>query len=323
MAIMEASKSGYDVITAENICFSYDKKPIIKDFSLKVVRGDKIGIIGKNGCGKSTLVKLLLGYLKPQSGCVEHGTNLEVIYFDQLRNQLDETKTVWENVCPQGDTLIIGGKPIHVVGYLEKFLFSSERAKTKVSVLSGGERNRVLLAKVFSKPANLLVLDEPTNDLDIETLELLEELIADFKETVLLICHDRTFLNNIVSSTLVFADNGEIKEIIGGYDEWLAERNIKIEEEKAKQVNEKNEVNVEKTKQNQKKLSYNEKRELEAIPAKIDELEKQINEIKIKLADPFFYKTGENPHLLQAKADELEEKMLELFERQEILEAKA
>ena len=323
MKLMKSADSGYEVIEAENISFSYGQKQIIKDFSIRIVRGDKIGIVGANGCGKTTLVKLLLGELKPNSGSIDLGTNLQIMYFDQLRAQLDENKTVWENVSPDSDQVILNGKPQHIVGYLQNFLFSPERAKTKVSVLSGGEKNRVLLAKLFVSPANLLVLDEPTNDLDIETLELLEELICEFKGTVLLICHDRTFLNNVVSSTLVFAANGEIKEIVGGYDEWLQERKLETEAAKKAQPNHSN--NNQKTEiidTKPKKLSFKEKQELAALPKMIEDAEKEVAEIQAKLADPLFYKSGENPNLLNQRISELEDAQLNYMERLEELQSR-
>ena len=323
MKLMKSADSGYEVIEAENISFAYGKKQIIKDFSIRIVRGDKIGIVGANGCGKTTLVKLLLGELKPNSGSIDLGTNLQIMYFDQLRAQLDENKTVWENVSPDSDQVILNGKPQHIVGYLQNFLFSPERAKTKVSVLSGGEKNRVLLAKLFVSPANLLVLDEPTNDLDIETLELLEELICEFEGTVLLICHDRTFLNNVVSSTLVFAENGEVKEIVGGYDEWLQERKLVTEESKKQASNHSN--NTPKTEipdSKPKKLSFKEKQELAALPKMIEDAEKEVAEIQAKLADPLFYKSGENPNLLNQRISELEDAQLNYMERLEELQAR-
>ena len=323
MKLMKSADSGYEVIEAENISFSYGEKQIIKDFSIRIVRGDKIGIVGANGCGKTTLVKLLLGELRPNSGTIDLGTNLQIMYFDQLRAQLDENKTVWENVSPDSDQVILNGKPQHIVGYLQNFLFSPERAKTKVSVLSGGEKNRVLLAKLFVSPANLLVLDEPTNDLDIETLELLEELICEFKGTVLLICHDRTFLNNVAESTLVFAENGEIKEIVGGYDEWLQER--KLEAETAKKTIANHSNNAPKSEiadSKPKKLSFKEKQELAALPKMIEEAEKEVAEIQAKLADPLFYKSGENPNLLNQRISELEDAQLNYMERLEELQAR-
>ncbi|MBR4570723.1 MAG: ATP-binding cassette domain-containing protein, partial [Candidatus Riflebacteria bacterium] len=323
MKLTKSADSGYEVIEAENISFSYGEKQIIKDFSIRIVRGDKIGIVGANGCGKTTLVKLLLGELKPNSGSIDLGTNLQIMYFDQLRAQLDENKTVWENVSPDSDQVILNGKPQHIVGYLQNFLFSPERAKTKVSVLSGGEKNRVLLAKLFVSPANLLVLDEPTNDLDIETLELLEELICEFKGTVLLICHDRTFLNNVVESTLVFAENGEIKEIVGGYDEWLQER--KLESETAKKTIANHSNNTPKNEiadTKPKKLSFKEKQELAALPKMIEDAEKEVAEIQAKLADPLFYKSGENPNLLNQRITELEDAQLNYMERLEELQSR-
>ena len=354
MKLMKASDSGYEVIEAENISFSYDTKPIIKDFSLRVVRGDKIGIVGANGCGKTTLVKLLLGKLKPTAGEIDLGTNLEIMYFDQLRAQLDENKTVWENVSPDSDQVILNGKPQHIVGYLQNFLFSPERAKTKISVLSGGEKNRVLLAKLFVSPANLLVLDEPTNDLDIETLELLEELLNEFQGTVLLICHDRTFLNNVVSSTLVFAQNGEVREIVGGYDEWLEERktiNATTSSGKGDHNNTtpfskgeshtitpfckggqggfpsespttlSNNIPATPATTKKRKLTFKEKQELAALPGMIEAAEKEVAEIQAKLADPLFYKSGENPNVLNARVSELEDLQLQYMERLEELSA--
>ena len=224
MALDEAERSGKTVVEATDLTFAYGDRIIVKEFSCTIMRGDRIGILGPNGAGKSTLIRLLLGELPPQQGRIKHGTNLEVLYFDQLRGQLDENKTVQENVSPAGDMMDVGGKSRHVIGYLKDFLFSPQRSRTPVWVLSGGEKNRLLLAKLFARPANVLVLDEPTNDLDVETLELLEELLLGYSGTVLLVSHDRTFVNNVVTSTLVFEGPGQIEGYAGGYDDWLSQR---------------------------------------------------------------------------------------------------
>jgi ATP-binding cassette subfamily F protein uup len=324
LQINKSVKSGKDVITAENISFSFPGKKILSDFSLQVRRGDKIGIIGPNGCGKTTLIKLLVGELKPRQGTIEHGTNLEIAYYDQLRNILDENETIWENVCPGGDRVNINGHDVHIISYLESFLFSSQRAKSKISVLSGGERNRVMLAKLFAQPANLLVLDEPTNDLDIETLELLEEMLSEFNGTVLVICHDRTFLNNLVSSTIVFAANGEVKEIVGGYDDWIAERKIeKQRQDQAEHEAVKNKQlfeNRQKKKRAKKGLSYKEKREFEALPELLEKNEAEMHELQQSLANPEFFKDGAKVKFAQKRLFDLENQNLEILERWEELE---
>ena len=326
MQISQAANSGRDVIEAKNISFAYGDKQIIRDFSLKICRGDKIGVVGANGCGKTTLVKLLLGQLQPATGEVSYGTSLETVYFDQMRAQLDEQKTVWENVQPSGDTVEVNGRSIHIITYLQNFLFNSERAKTKVSILSGGERNRVLLARLFTMPANLLVLDEPTNDLDIETLELLEELLVEFGGTVLLICHDRTFLNNVVSSTVVFAGNGEVREIIGGYDEWMAERRVledaQQKAQEAERARQAQQARAAASENRPQKLSFKEKQELQSLPGMIQAAETEISEIQKRLADPSFYKSGENSGQLHSRLLELEENLMVWLERWEELEKK-
>ncbi len=325
MQIGMSRGSGRDVIEACNLNFAYADRQIIKDFSLKVTRGDKIGVIGANGCGKTTLVKLLLGQLSPQSGEVIYGTNLEVLYYDQMREQLDETRTVWENVLPSGDVVEIDGRSVHIITYLQNFLFTPDRAKTRVSVLSGGERNRVLLAKLFAQPANLLVLDEPTNDLDVETLELLEEMLVDFPGTVLLICHDRTFLNNVVSSTIVFAENGDVREIVGGYDDWLNER--KLEEDETRRKTEATRIEalsrqpVAATKK-PTKLSFKEKRELEQLPGMIEQTELEITQLQLKLSDPEFYRSGASAADLSGRVNQLEDSLLVNLERWEELQSR-
>ena len=225
MKTQDAANSGKLVIEAERVSYGYNgQKPVIDDFSTIIMRGDKIGIIGPNGSGKTTLLRVLLGNLPLETGVLRHGVNLKIAYFDQLRTQLDENRSVAENVADGNDTILFNGKPRHIIGYLKDFLFSPERARSPVRTLSGGERNRLLLARLFTKPSNLLVLDEPTNDLDLETLELLEDQLLDYPGTLLLVSHDRTFLNNVVTSTLVLEGGGKIGEYVGGYDDWVRQR---------------------------------------------------------------------------------------------------
>ena len=224
---LEASQgqlSGRDVVVANNVSFAWPDKTIVKDFSIRIQRGDRIGIVGPNGCGKSTLLKLILGQLDPQGGRVRLGTKLELLYFDQLRGQLDLDATVSENIADGNDTVVVGGKPRHVIGYLKDFLFSPLRARSPVRVLSGGERNRLLLARLFKKSSNVLILDEPTNDLDAESLELLEAVLLDYQGTVLLVSHDRAFLDNVVTSTLAYDSDGIFRRYAGGYADWLQQR---------------------------------------------------------------------------------------------------
>ena len=228
MEAQESERSGMLVVKADNVSFSYDDKPVITDLSTTIMKGDRVGILGPNGSGKTTLLRLLLGELQPSSGNIRLGTNLQISYFDQLREQLDENKTVQENVVEDNDTVTINGKKRHIIGYLQDFLFSPDQARSYVSFLSGGERNRLLLARLFTRPSNLLVLDEPTNDLDLETLELLEDYLMNYTGTVLLVSHDRAFINNVVTSTLVFEGDSAVKEYIGGYDDWLRQRLRKL-----------------------------------------------------------------------------------------------
>jgi ATP-binding cassette subfamily F protein uup len=293
MTISEASRSGDLVIETSDVQFSYETKPIIKGLSINVQRGDKIGIMGPNGCGKSTLLKLLLGMLQPQHGTVRLGTNLQPVYFDQLREILDPEKTVWENVAPSGgDTVFINGMPKHVVSYLQDFLFTAARVHSPVKQLSGGERNRLVLARMFTQPSNILILDEPTNDLDTETLELLEELLTDYNGTVLLVSHDREFLNNLVTSTLVFEQDGIAREHIGGYDDWERQNTDLVGKEPVNKPA--NSCKVEQPKiQVPKKLNYKEKMLLESLPKKIEELEQKQSEINSQMADSvYFQKPG-------------------------------
>jgi ATP-binding cassette subfamily F protein uup len=317
--LQEAERSGRMVIEAEQVGFSYGDRTVIRDLSTTIMRGDKLGIIGPNGSGKTTLLRLLLGELEPQSGSIQQGTRLEVLYMDQMRDQLDPQKSVAENVGEGNDTLIIGGKSRHIIGYLQDFLFSPDRARSPVSILSGGERNRLLLAKLFTKPGNVLVLDEPTNDLDAETLELLEDLLMEYSGTLLLVSHDREFLNNVVSSTLAINADGTVKETVGGYDDWLREQQLEAAPPvAAKPVQEKGKPQKERP----RKLSFKEERELEGLPERITTLEAEQEQIHSTLADPEFYKNaGPEVARLNSRLEELDAELLASYARWEELEA--
>jgi len=289
LKINSGELSGKQVLVAEHANYAYSDKKIIGNFSLTLCRGDKVGIIGPNGCGKTTLIRLLLGELKPQSGIIKHGTNLQVSYFDQQRAQLDEEKTVIDNLEIGSDSVTVNGKTQHVISYLQDFLFSPQRARTPVKQLSGGERNRLLLARLFLRPSNVLVMDEPTNDLDMETLDLLEELLADYSGTLLLISHDRSFLNDVATSTLVFEGDGVVNEYAGGYDDWQA---VWQEKKAAKVAPVKASAtptpikNVPTT----NKLCYKEQRELAELPGKIEILEQEQEKLQSIASDADFYK---------------------------------
>ena len=288
MEVAAVGRPAKKIAEAIDVSFGYDPgAAFIRRFSGVVWRGDKVGIIGPNGAGKTTLLKLLLGELSPTAGEIRIGEGLAAAYLDQLRAQLDGAKTVLENLAPDGDTVSVGGRQRHVYSYLEEFLFTAERARTPVSVLSGGERNRLLLAKLFLRPANALVLDEPTNDLDIETLELLESLLVGYEGTVLLVSHDRAFLNNVATSTLVFEGDGRVREYVGGYDDWLRQRPApdEVGPGKAAPAPRRREKPA-----RPRALTFKERFELEALPAAIDALEVEIAERRATLGDPEFYK---------------------------------
>ncbi len=320
LKLADARMSGKIVIEALGLTYSYDDAPLIRDCSTLITRGDKIGIIGPNGCGKTTLINLLLGTLAPQSGTVRQGTNLEITYFDQFREQIDDSKTVWENVLPVGDFVSVDGKQTHIITYLQNFLFTPDRAKTPVCQLSGGERNRLLLARLFTKPANLLVLDEPTNDLDAETLELLEELLVNFTGTILLICHDRMFLNNVVTSTLVFSGNGTIDDYVGGYDDWVAQR--PPEPSQAPGTDKKARYKEERKAKQKKKLSFREKREIEELPARIEELETEQAALHADMAAPEFYRQPpEDIAAATQRVKDVADEISSTYERWEYLES--
>jgi ATP-binding cassette subfamily F protein uup len=293
MQIQEGRKTGGLVLEVTDISYAWGDEPVIRDFSVNIMRGDKVGIVGPNGAGKTTLLKLLLGDLEPQSGKVRQGTHLEVAYSDQMRSLLDETKTAREIVGEGADYIDVNENRRHVIGYLKDFLFTPDRAQTPVNLLSGGERNRLLLAKLFTRPCNVLVLDEPTNDLDQETLELLEELIGDFPGTVLVVSHDREFLNNTVTSCLVFEGQGRVVEYAGGYDDWLSQRPQIAEPEPVQPKAAK--PRVAKT----RKLTYKENLELDALPGRIEALEGDIAALHEQMNDPEFYS---NDHTVVAAA---------------------
>ncbi|MDB5386904.1 MAG: transporter ATPase [Planctomycetaceae bacterium] len=285
----DAERSGNLVLDAQNVGHRFDERVILSNVSTTIFRGDKIGILGPNGAGKSTLLRILLGELVPTEGTIRFGTKLQVAYFDQLRAQLDESKTAIENVAEGSDTVMIDGRSKHVLGYLQDFLFTGERARSLVRYLSGGERNRLLLAKMFTKPSNLLVLDEPTNDLDAETLELLEEMLVDYPGTLLVVSHDRAFLNNVVTSTLVFEGDGQVKEYAGGYDDWLRQKPVESSTPQTGLKPEASRSNVNLKTEKPKKLSFKEQKELDALPKAIEVLEAEQAKLQEKLADPTFY----------------------------------
>ncbi len=334
IAIQEAERSGDLVIEARNVSFAYDDVPVIQGFSTLIARGDRLGVVGANGSGKTTLLRLLLGQLKPDSGSIRHGTRLHVVHFDQLREQLDPRSTVAESIAGGQEYLNIDGRRKHVYGYLQDFLFTPDRARTPVSVLSGGERNRLLLARTFSRPANLMVLDEPTNDLDVETLELLEERLMQYSGTLLLVSHDRTFLDNVVTALLVLDGRGGVQEYTGGYSEYHQQRvretqasmtaptrlsgrlkpgradsagtawsaDAAEQQGQAGKGGSRQAADEPRRQRRPRKLSFNERRELEALPERIEELEKELSALRTLLADPVFYQTGDKAVITATQA---------------------
>ena len=308
LKIEDANRSGKQVVEAKNVTHAFaDGRDVIRDFSMTIMRGDRIGLIGANGAGKTTLLRILLGQLSPQKGSVKMGSKLEIAYFDQLRDGLDEDKTVFDNVADGHDFVELNGKPRHVISYLNDFLFTAERARTPVRALSGGETNRLLLAKLFSKPANMIVMDEPTNDLDVDTLELLEDKLSEYSGTLLLTSHDRDFLDQVVTSTLVFEGGGRIAEYVGGYKDWVRQTGGELADESAFSPSEESAskateippsmvvpevatVGTSSTKEApKKKLSYKLKLELESLPKKIEDLEAELTSLHEQMADPAFF----------------------------------
>lgn len=334
LQLQDAEKSGRLVAHVKDVTHGYGDRTLIRDFDLTVGRGDRIGLVGPNGVGKSTLLKIVLGEIEPDEGSVRIGTNLQVAYFDQLRDQLDLQKSARENIGEGSDQLLINGQKRHVMGYLQDFLFAPDRAQTRVEYLSGGERNRLLLAKLFTKPANVLVLDEPTNDLDTETLELLEETLPEFNGTVLVVSHDRAFLNNVVTSIVAFEGDGMVREYDGGYDDYLRQRqdasvSRKSDErppatapQSAKEAAAESAAPASPTTAAKpKKLSYREQRELEALPERIDELESRQATLHAQMAEPeFFQQGGDQIAALHAELESIGTELAECYARWEELE---
>ena len=302
LGIGAADRSGHIVFEAQDVSFSYGDRDVVRGFSARVVRGDRIGLVGPNGIGKTTLLRLLTGELTPDTGTVERGTNLEMAYYDQQREQLDPDRTVADTVADGNDTVVVNGSPRHVHGYLGDFLFPPERARSPVKALSGGERNRLLLARLFTRPANVLILDEPTNDLDLETLELLEAELVEFPGTILLVSHDRTFLDNVVTSIYAFEGDGRIREYVGGYEDWRRQR-ARPEPEPVAPAAVRRRAAASAGKPVRVKLSFSEQRELASLPVRIEALEQEIRGLEAQLSSPDFYRGAASA--VQAAADRL------------------
>ncbi|MCH2184552.1 ATP-binding cassette domain-containing protein [Myxococcota bacterium] len=320
MKLDEGRASGKLVIEAEDLGYRWSESdtPVVHDFSIRIMRKDRIGIIGPNGSGKTTLLQLLLGQLEPTEGSVRLGTKLEIAYFDQLRDALDPDKTLVETLGAGREFVEVQGKDRHVISYLRDFLFSPARSNMPVRALSGGEKNRLLLARLFAQPANLLVLDEPTNDLDVETLELLEELLVDYPGTILLVSHDRAFIDNVVTSTLVFEGDGQIQEYVGGYSDWLARRNRPVE---TRNTPETQSIEAPQARSKPKRLGFNESRELEALPAKIESFEEENGLLLAEISEASFYsRSSEDQEKVHARIAELTGELESAYARWDELE---
>jgi ATP-binding cassette subfamily F protein uup len=327
MAVDTGERSGKLVAELNNVSKAYGGRTLVKDFSCRIQRGDKIGLLGPNGAGKSTLLKIILGQLEPDSGEVKLGTKIAVAYFDQLREQLDDNATLADTISQGADFVDIGGQKKHVISYLGDFLFAPERARSPVKSCSGGERNRLLLARLFTQPANVLVLDEPTNDLDIETLELLEELLANYEGTLFLVSHDRAFLDNVVTQVIAFEGDGKLQEYVGGYEDW-----VRVQKFQAGQAANKSAAStppkvaaaaVEKPKAGTK-LNFKENRELEELPKQVELLEQEQVDIVAHLADGTIFRSDvKRAKQLQSRSEEIDGRVLELMARWEALEKKS
>ena len=329
ISVDAGERSGKLVAELAHVSKSYGDKAIITDFSCRIMRGDRVGLLGPNGAGKSTLLKLILGELQPDSGSIQQGTKLSVAYFDQMREQLNEEMVLTDTISPGSDFVEINGKRKHVISYLEDFLFPPERARSPVKSLSGGERNRLLLARLFTRPANVLVLDEPTNDLDIETLELLEALLQDYSGTLFLVSHDREFLDNVVTQVIAFEGNGKLCEYIGGYEDWIRAKQFEDNSNQQKILSKQPETSpnsgstVPKLART-KKLSYQETRELEALPGKIDMLEREQANITLRLNEPAIYRDHpDEVKALQTRLAAIEKELTDCLAKWEELESKS
>jgi ATP-binding cassette subfamily F protein uup len=314
--LQDVQQSGRLVIKAKDISFAYlPERPIISKFSTTIMRGDKIGVVGPNGSGKTTLLRVLLKELQAQQGTIRHGTNLQIAYFDQLHAQLNYEKSVYENIADGNKIVVINGNPRHVIGYLQDFLFTPDQSQSPLSNLSGGERNRLLLARLFAQPSNVLVLDEPTNDLDIETLELLEEFLLEYPGTVLMVTHDRQFLNNVVTGIIAIEGNGVVNEYVGGYDDWLRQRKPLPQQSPPKVIK------AAPPKEKVRKLTFKEKKELKELPALLEKLEAEQKQLNEAMADPALYKKGSEVVQVTTRAGELKKQLDELYARWQQLEA--
>jgi ABC transport system ATP-binding/permease protein len=323
-----ADQSGRMVFEAEHVNKSFNQTPVVSDFSARIMRGDRVGLIGSNGAGKTTLLRLIQGELSPDSGIIRRGVNVQVAYYDQQREQLDPERTVFDTVGDGSETVTVNGQSRHVNGYLRDFLFPPERARSPVKALSGGERNRLMLARLFTRPANVLVLDEPTNDLDLETLELLEAQLLEFQGTILLVSHDRSFLDNAVTSTFVFEGNAQVQEYIGGYNDWLRQRTIPAVKEEVPQIRRAALVSgvakPEKAAPVRKKLSYIEQREFDRLPERIETLESEQQRLHAVMASPDFYKeTAESITQVVARIEGLQRELLDAYALWDELDSRA
>jgi ATP-binding cassette subfamily F protein uup len=324
MNLDKGDRSGKLVAELENVSKSFGTRKIVSDFSCRIQRGDKIGLLGPNGAGKSTLLKMILGELAPDSGEVKLGTKLSVAYFDQLRAQLDDNATLIDTISQGSDFIEIGGQQKHVISYLGDFLFAPERARSPVKSLSGGERNRLLLARLFTRPANVLVLDEPTNDLDIETLELLEEMLDQYDGTLFLVSHDRAFLDNVVTQVIAFEGDGKLMEYVGGYEDWVRVKKFEANQKAAAPAQVKPAAKAEPSKsKSSAKLSFKEQKELDEMPQRIEVLEREQEDIVAALGSGALFR--DNPShakQLQQRATQIEEELLTLMARWEALEGR-